>query len=131
MKSFLFLCILFLFGAVVVHANTRYEVDEVTGHVESTREEILSTRKLRKQQFGNLLAGYEAQLADHNSGEVLLTEKQYNKVNQKIKAYKHKLKELDLDADPRFVDRIVAREAHLNEVTRARILRRSTGADEL
>ncbi|KAL3945227.1 MAG: hypothetical protein SGBAC_000700 [Bacillariaceae sp.] len=129
MKLFLILCILVLFGAV--NANSRYEVDEVTGYIESTREEILSTRKLRKQQFADLLAGYETQLEEHNSGEVLLTEKQYNKVLQKIKAYKHKLEELGLDADPRFVDRIVAREAHLNEVTRARILRRSSGGDEL
>lgn len=99
MKSFLILCILVLFGAV--HANSRYEVDEVTGYIESTREEILSTRRLRKQQFADLLAGYETQLEEHNSGEVLLTEKQYNKVLQKIKAYKHKLEELGLDADPR------------------------------
>ena len=100
MKPFLLLfSLLFLFGAV--HANTRYEMDDVTGHVDSTREEILSTRKLRKQQFADLLAGYEAQLEDHNSGEVLLTEKQYNKVLHKVKAYKHKLQELDLDADPR------------------------------
>jgi len=103
----------------------------VTGYVAVTREEILSTRKLRKQQFADLLAGYETQLEEHNSGEVLFTEKQYHKVLQKIKAYKHKLKELDLDHDPRFVDRVVAREAHLNEVTRARILRRSSGGDEL
>ncbi|CAJ1950780.1 unnamed protein product [Cylindrotheca closterium] len=130
MKPFLLLLsLLFLIGTV--HGNTRYETDELTGHVESSREEILSTRKLRKQQFADLLAGYETQLEDHNSGETLLTEKQYNKVLHKIKAYKHKLQELDLDADPRFVDRIVAREAHLNEVTRARILRRSSGADEL
>jgi len=99
MKPFLLFCLLFLIGSV--QANTRYEMDEVTGYIESTREEILSTRKLRKQQFGEKLARFEAQLEDHNSGEVLLTEMDYNRVLQKIKAYKHKLKELDLDADPR------------------------------
>lgn len=99
MKSFLLFGLLLLLGSV--QANTRYEVDEVTGYVESTREEILSTRKLRKKQFTDLLAGYEAQLEAHNSGEELLTEKQYQKVVGKIKAYKHKLEELDLDADPR------------------------------
>jgi len=120
--------LLSLMGAV--DANTRYEEDEVTGYVAATREEILSTRKLRRKQFGEILARYEAELGGHESGEELLTEQRHRKVLQKIKAYKHKLEELDLDHDPRFVDRLLAREAHLNEVTRARILRRSTGADE-
>jgi peptidoglycan hydrolase CwlO-like protein len=82
-------------------ASTRYEEDELTGHVASTREEILSTRQLRKKQFGDMLAGHQAQLDAHNSGEQLLTEKDYNRVNQKVKSYTHKLKELDLDEDPR------------------------------
>eukprot|EP00980_Cylindrotheca_fusiformis_P002854 scaffold672_cov126-Cylindrotheca_fusiformis.AAC.55 len=123
MLSFRFL--LFVLLLSTVGASSRFEEDELTGHVASSREEILSTRQLRKQQFGNLLAEYQAQLDAHNSGEMLLNERDFNRISQKVKAYTHKLEELDKDADPRFVDRLIAREAHLNEVTRARILRRS------
>lgn len=101
------LLLLSLLVSTSVSANTRHEEDDLTGHVASSREEILSTRKLRKKQFGDLLAGYQAQLDSHNSGEQLLNESDYNRVSQKVKAYTHKLKELDLDSDPRVSDHAV------------------------
>ena len=113
---------------VPVQANTRdMEYDELTGHLASTREEILSTRKLRKDFFGEKLDEFKKIINDHKNGIAPLNDNDVQFYERRIKLYENKLKELDMDKDPRFVDRLMAREAHLNENTRRRLLERATG----
>ena len=98
---FLFAALFILASSANAHSTREMVHDELTGHISSTYEEVMSTRKLRKEQFGEKLDGFKQQLEKHNSGELLLNEHDYNRVNKKIKMYTHKLNELDLDKDPR------------------------------
>lgn len=82
--------------------GTRHlERDEVTGHVGSTREELLSRREQRKSQFGDKLDALKAQMEMHESGTVVLTEYEVQKIQKKIKAYENKLEYLNQEVDDR------------------------------
>jgi hypothetical protein len=84
--------VLALLLASVKAVNRDMQHDELTGHISSTYEEIMSTRKLRKQQFGDMLEGFKDQLEKHNSGELLLTKKEFDRINNKIKVYTNKVR---------------------------------------
>ena len=122
----LILCLVF----ITVNANTReMQYDEVTGHLSSTREEVLAERTRHKKRFAEMLKDFQSKIDNHKSGVAPLSGPQVQYYEKKIKVYTHKLKELDLDKDPRFVDRLMAREVHLHEHTKRRVLERT--ADEL
>ena len=111
-----------------VDTRTRHTRDEVTGHVGSTHEELLSSRAEKRDIFHDRLAEMKQRIEQHNQGNELLTEQEYNKLLKKIKAYEHKVNYLDNNNDLRHLDRLLAREELMNEMHRARI---SRSADEL
>eukprot|EP00536_Pseudo-nitzschia_multiseries_P007586 jgi/Psemu1/305046/fgenesh1_kg.180_\ len=105
-------------------ADTRiHKRDEVTGHIPSTHEEILSRREEHHDIFSTRLAEVNAKLDLHSSGEQLLTEIEYNRLNRKKKAFENKVEELSRQFDERHSERIIFREELLNDLTKARIAR--------
>mmetsp|Transcript_99167 Transcript_99167/g.286160 ORF Transcript_99167/g.286160 Transcript_99167/m.286160 type:complete len:135 (+) Transcript_99167:278-682(+) len=125
----LIFCILLLSALIEspVHASVRHlERDDVTGHVGSTREEILAKRERRKKEFSKKLEEYKKQLDDHNSGRRRLANaQQLERLQKKVKAYEEKLGHLNKEIDDRHIQRLLDREEMLNEVHRERILSRS------
>lgn len=130
-----------------VHGSVRHlERDELTGHVGSTREEILARRERRKKEFTQKLEELREQLKAGFDSE---------RLRKKIKAYEHKLEYLNKEVDDRVsilkricvlnlngkdpdflrkllqhIQRLLDREEILNDVHRERILKRSM-SDEL
>mmetsp|Transcript_26901 Transcript_26901/g.62910 ORF Transcript_26901/g.62910 Transcript_26901/m.62910 type:complete len:138 (+) Transcript_26901:115-528(+) len=105
-------------------ADTRiHRRDEVTGHIPSTHEEIVSRREEHHDIFSSRLEEVNAQLHLHESGEKLLTEKEYHRLNRKKTAYENKVEELSRQFDERHSGRIIFREELLNDLTKARIAR--------
>ena len=61
---------------------------------------------------------------DHINGTMLLTRAEYQKIERKIKAYESKVEDLSREFDERHLNRVLAREEILNEMTRSRFARR-------
>eukprot|EP00532_Pseudo-nitzschia_australis_P018913 CAMPEP_0168295466 /NCGR_PEP_ID=MMETSP0142_2-20121227/12087_1 /TAXON_ID=44445 /ORGANISM="Pseudo-nitzschia australis, Strain 10249 10 AB" /LENGTH=117 /DNA_ID=CAMNT_0008244147 /DNA_START=58 /DNA_END=408 /DNA_ORIENTATION=- len=72
----------------------RHRRDEVTGHIPSTHQEILTRRDEHHGIFSSRLDNVEMRLALHDSGKRLLTEPKYHQLHQKRRAYQGKLEEL-------------------------------------
>jgi hypothetical protein len=105
-----------------VAGDTRlHRRDEVTGHIPSTHDEIVARREEHHDTFSSRLADVNMKLGSHSSGERLLTEAEFNRLNRKKKAYENKLEELGREFDERHSSRIIGREEMLNEMTKARI----------
>lgn len=103
-------------------ADTRlHRRDEVTGHIPSTHEEIVSRREEHHEVFSSRLADVNRKLEQHSSGEQLLTEAEFNRLNRKKKAFENKLDELGREFDERHSSRMIYREELLNEMTKTRI----------
>jgi peptidoglycan hydrolase CwlO-like protein len=117
--------ILLLIVISPVSADTRRHTrDDVTGHVPSTHEEILSHRARKKEVFGEKLDEIQKKMDDHKNGINLMNKLDYERTERKIKAYKHKLEELNREFDERHSRRLIAREELLNEMTRSRMASR-------
>ena len=113
---------LFLSSISLVAADTRlHRRDEVTGHIPSTHEEILSRREEHHDLFSSRLDEVNTELDHHSSGARQLTETEYNRLNRKKKAYENKLEELSREFDERHSRRIMDREELLNDMTKSRI----------
>jgi hypothetical protein len=91
-----------------VLASVRHlERDDVTGHVGSTREELLATREMRKEDFSRKLEELKQQWADHESGKRRLSEGfETQRLLKKIKAYEKKVEHLNQQMDDR-VSRVI------------------------
>lgn len=120
---YLGLVLLLSFDYLAVADTRVHRRDEVTGHIPSTHEEILSRREEHHDIFSSRLQEIARQLDLHESGERLLTENEYNRFNRKKKAFENKLEELSRVFDERHSRRIMDREELLNEMTKARIKR--------
>lgn len=92
---------LLTFVASVNGSIRHLERDDVTGHVGSTREEVLAKRARRKQEFTKKLQELKTQMENHDSGSFLLTAYEVNRLQKKIKAYEHKLEYLNQEVDDR------------------------------
>lgn len=91
-RASILLILIILSVTWTVDASTRHlERDELTGHIGSTREEILVKRERRKGQFGGKLEELYKQMEAHTSGEVPLPPASVARLEKKIKAYEHKL----------------------------------------
>lgn len=109
----------------LVAGDTRlHRRDELTGHIPSTHEEIVSRREEHHDVFSSRLEEVNEKIDLHSSGEKLLTEAEYNRLNRKKKAYETKLEELGREFDLRHSSRMMYREELLNDMTRSRILSR-------
>ncbi len=118
------LVLLINFQHSLVGADTRlHRRDEVTGHIPSTHEEIVSRREEHHEVFSSRLADVNRKLEQHSSGEQLLTESEFNRLNRKKKAFENKLEELGREFDERHSSRMIYREELLNEMTKSRISR--------
>ena len=117
--------LLFYLAACVTADTRRHARDDVTGHIPSTHEEILSQRQQRKELFGDRFAEMKKKMEDHSSGSKLLTETEYNRLKRKMRAYETKIEELNREFDERHLNRVLAREELLNEMTRSRFASRS------
>ena len=105
----------------LVAADTRHHRrDDVTGHIPSTHEEIVSRRQEHSDLFTSRLDEVNIQLDSHTSGGRLLTETEYNKLERKKKAYEGKLEELNREFDERHSKRILQREELLNDRAKTR-----------
>jgi len=110
--------------SILVAADTRrHKRDEVTGHIPSTHEEILSRREEHKDLFSSRLDGIMKKLDDHSSGVRLLTETEFHRLERKKNAYENKIEELSRQFDERHSRRIMDREELLNDMTKSRIER--------
>jgi peptidoglycan hydrolase CwlO-like protein len=98
-----FVSLLMLMLASSVSASVRHlQRDEVTGHVGSTREELLAKRELRKKEFSRKLEELHQQWEDHESGRRRLKEGfETQRLQRKIKAYQSKLEHLNQEIDDR------------------------------
>lgn len=115
------------FQCLFVEGDTRlHRRDDLTGHIPSTHEEIVSRREEHHDLFSSRLLDVNSQLDRHNSGEQLLSEADINRLNRKKRAYENKLLELSREFDERHSRRIILREELMNDMTKARI-ERSTG----
>ncbi len=98
----LFLAVSFLVVISVNGSTRRLERDEMTGHVSSTREEMLSRRERRKTEFSRKLQQLQQQWDDHISGKVPLKQGfETERLQKKIKAYETKLEHLNQEIDER------------------------------
>lgn len=115
---------------ISVEGDTRrHDRDDVTGFVGSTHEELLSSRAHKRDIFAGRLAEMKRQMEQHKTGERLLSESEFYKVEKKIKAYEEKIEYLDKNSDLRHLDRVLMREELMNEMHKARLGRQSS--DEL
>ena len=99
-----FLSIAVLLVALIQFADasaSRMRRDERTGHISSTREEILAKRERRKVEFGGRYEEYKGQLDDHHSGHRRLSEGEVFRLEKKVKAYERKLEQLHEEIDER------------------------------
>ena len=120
--SALIISIVFVLSPLFIAGDTRrHRRDEETGHIPSTHDEIVSRREEHHDLFSSRLVEVNAKLDLHMSGEELLTEVEFNRLNRKKKAYENKLEELSREFDERHSGRIMGREELLNEMTKARI----------
>jgi peptidoglycan hydrolase CwlO-like protein len=116
------LSVLLLVLSIPASASTRHlERDELTGHIASTREELLATRERRKEQFGGRFEEMKQQMEEHTTGQRLMNENEFNRLERKMKAYERKLEHLHTEIDDRHIDRLLDREAMLNEMHRNRL----------
>lgn len=114
--------VLLQFLCQFVKGDTRlHRRDEVTGHIPSTHEEIVSRREEHHDHFSARLSEVNGQLDRHASGEQLLTQAEFNRLNRKKKAFENKLKELSREFDERHSRRIMLREELMNDMTKERI----------
>ena len=120
-----FLLFLFFIINTVNSTASRSQQDEMTGHIPSTREEVLARRERRKSEFGGRYEEYKAQLEDHESGRRRLNDVEVGRLERKLRAYERKLDQLHEEVDERHIDRLLQREEILNEMHRGRISRRS------
>ena len=97
------LVLLLLTFIVSVNGSVRHlERDDITGHIGSTREEVLAKRERRKKEFSGKLEELKRQLDNHNSGKVPLKEGfETERLKKKIKAYEQKLEYLNQEVDDR------------------------------
>lgn len=110
------------FQYTLVAGDTRlHRRDEVTGHIPSTHEEIVSRREEHHDIFSSRLADISEKLDQHSSGERLLTEAEFNRLSRKKKALESKLGELGREFDERHSSRMIYREELLNDMTKTRI----------
>lgn len=103
------LTLLFFFLSFIISfvngSINRLERDDITGHVGSTREEILARREQRKIEFSNKLEQLKQQWEDHVSGKKRLKEGfETERLQKKIKAYETKLDHLNQEIDDRVSD---------------------------
>jgi hypothetical protein len=114
--------VLLKFQYYFVAGDTRlHRRDEVTGHIPSTHAEIVSRREEHHELYSSRLVDVNTKLDHHSSGDELLTEAEFNRLNRKKKAYENKLEELSREFDERHSRRIMDREELLNDMTKARI----------
>ena len=93
---------------VSVNASVRHlERDDITGHLGSTREEVLARRESRKQEFAAKLDQLKQQLDDHESGRFLLQGFETERLKKKVKAYENKLQYLNEEVDDEVSGRVV------------------------
>jgi hypothetical protein len=78
-------------------SRSRRERDDMTGHVPSTREEILAKREHRKEEFAGRLEDFQSQWEDHHSGRFLLKPFEVERLERKIKSYTGKLDHLNAE----------------------------------
>jgi hypothetical protein len=86
-----------------VNGSVRHlDRDDITGHVGSTREEVLAQRNRRKVEFTRKLEVLKQQWEDHVSGSFPLKEGfEANRVKKKIKGLEHKIEYLTQEVDDR------------------------------
>lgn len=119
-------CLIMMLASPVTASVRHLQRDEVTGHVGSTREELLAKRELRKTEFSRKLEELHQQWEDHETGRRRLKEGfETQRLQKKIKAYENKLEHLNQEIDDRHIQRLLEREEIMNEVHRDRIQKRS------
>jgi len=116
--------LMFTFAACVsARTSTRHlERDDITGHIPSTRQEVLARREERSEGFRERLVALYAQLEEHEQGILKLYPGEKIKIEKAIKAYEAKLGHYK-NTSERHIDRLLEREDHMNEMHRRRILK--------
>ena len=96
-----------------------------SGNFETTREEVLASRRRRAKQLEEMLDDARQRLVDHTRGHRFLGETELTDLEKKISIYQRKLDTMRTDLDDREVDRIIKREKLRDERLKERRAQRS------
>eukprot|EP00536_Pseudo-nitzschia_multiseries_P007588 jgi/Psemu1/66097/estExt_Genemark1.C_1800052 len=66
---------------------------------DTTREEILETRKRRKRQLNVMLMDARRKLADHSAGEKILTEEQKSQLEDTVDLFQRKVESMEVELE--------------------------------
>lgn len=93
--------------------------------METTREEILASRRRRARQIEDILEDAQRRLRDHDAGTRLLAAGERADLEKKITIYQRKLDTMRGDLDEKEVQRILQREKLRDERLKQRRAQRS------
>ncbi len=70
-----------------------------TMYGDTTREQILATRERRKNQLKVMVVDAENKLAEHASGEKILTEEEKTRLETQIDLFQRKIESMDVELE--------------------------------
>jgi len=76
---------------------------------DTTREQVLETRKRRKEQIKNLVKDAKRKLADHAAGEKILTEEEKAELERNVDLFQRKVESMEVDLEEWEIERLVDR----------------------
>lgn len=96
------------------------------------REEVLASRRNRREQLEKMLSEMTLQVENHENGKRLLKDEERESLYKKIDVFQRKLETMQGDLDDREIERMLARERIRNERMKERLAeRRSKPHSEL
>mmetsp|Transcript_8317 Transcript_8317/g.20469 ORF Transcript_8317/g.20469 Transcript_8317/m.20469 type:complete len:122 (+) Transcript_8317:102-467(+) len=95
---------LFLLLAFVALCPTFYGAARDT-----TREQVLESRNRRKEQIKSMVKDAKRKLADHDSGEKILTDEEREQLERNVDLFQRKVESMEEDLEEWEIERLVAR----------------------
>lgn len=77
---------------------------------DTTREQILETRNRRKRQLKVMAMDARKKLADHSSGENILTVEQKEQLENKADIFQRKIESMEIELEEWEIERLIVRE---------------------
>uniref|UniRef100_A0A6T9ZS73 Uncharacterized protein n=1 Tax=Pseudo-nitzschia delicatissima TaxID=44447 RepID=A0A6T9ZS73_9STRA len=76
---------------------------------DTTREQVLESRNRRKEQIKNLVKDAKRKLADHDSGEKILTDEEKDQLQRNVDLFQRKVESMEEELEEWEIERLVAR----------------------
>lgn len=80
-----------------------------TSYGDTTREQILETRNRRKRQLKVMVMDARKKLADHSSGENILTGEQKEQFENKVDLFQRKIESMEIELEEWEIERLIVR----------------------